>query len=384
MPAATFYPIGNADCIRIDLANSKKILFDYANTRDPGDEEDQRCDLPSELRDDLRKAGRDSYDVVAFTHLDWDHYVGATELLFFEHIAEYQKPVEGQPRIRMNILWVPAAVITEQLNRDADTEAKAIQREARARFRAKKGIRIFSRPERLREWCKKNDVDFEERRHLVTDAGQLAPEFSLAEDGAEFFVHSPFAVRQDEHKVEDRNGDALVMHVTFVVDGHSTRVFLAADADHSVLTDIVNVTEAKKNSSRLGWDLFKLPHHCSHRSLSSKDREGDKSEPEPQVARLFEHYGQTGCIVVSTSMPIPQKGSEADRKGADPPHRQAAAYYREDVVEDADDFLVTMQHPNETRPEPLVIEIGALGTKIKKAGRSAGFVAASSRPPRAG
>jgi hypothetical protein len=382
MHKVTFHNLGNADCISIDTASDKKILFDYAHMGDADDDEDLRCNLPAVLREDLGE--RDHYDVVAFTHLDRDHYARATEFFYFGHIKAYQGDVDGCRRIKMEVMWVPAAVITEKLKHDADAEAKAIQKEARERFKAKKGIRVFSRPDRLKKWCEDNEVDIDERRHLITDAGQLTPEFSIREDGVEFFAHSPFAVRQDGNTVEDRNCDALVMHATFVVDDHVTRLFLASDADHSVLTDIVKVTESKKNEVRLAWDLFKLPHHCSHHSLSSQERNGDKSVPEPKVERLFEHYGQTGAIVVSTSAPIPAKGSEEDKKGANPPHRQAANYYREDVVESSGDFKVTMEHPSQSRPEPLVIGIGPLGTMIKKATRSAGFVAATTRPPRAG
>jgi len=208
----------------------------------------------------------------------------------------------------MDMLWVPAAVITERLGHDAEVEAKAIQKEARERFKASNGIRVFSRPGRLQQWCDDNDVDLEKRRQLITDAGQLAPEFTLANDDAEFFVHSPFAVRQDENTVEDRNADALVMHVTFDVDGTQTKLFLASDVDHEVLADIVKVTEAKKNTPRLEADIHKLSHHCSYLSLGP-DKGDNKTKPALKVQRLFEHYAQEGCIVVSTSDTIPSKGA---------------------------------------------------------------------------
>jgi len=382
MHKVTFYNIGNADCIRIDVENGKRLLFDYAHMRDENDDDDARCDLPRALRDDL--GDRDNFDIVAFTHLDRDHYARATEFFYFDHIAKYQSDVDGETRIKMTEMWVPAAVITEALSTDADAEAKAIQKEARERFKAKSGICVFSAPKRLREWCERNDVDFDERKHLVTDAGRPAPGFSIDQDGVEFFVHSPFAVRQDECTVEDRNNDALVMHATFKVGGRETKLFLASDVKHDMLTDIVTITERKKRGARLEWDIFKLPHHCSHHSLSAALREGDKSVPELKVKRLFEDYGQDNCIVVSTSEPIPEKGSARDKKGANPPHRQAAAYYREDVVTDDEDFKVTMEHPSESDPAPLVIEIDGHGATVKKVRAAAAFVATTSRAPRAG
>ena len=84
-----------------------------------------------------------SFDVVAFTHLDKDHYNGATEFFYFDHIKKYQGDVNGLQRFTMSKLWVPSAIITEKLPATADEEAKAIQYEARERFKNKKGIRVF-------------------------------------------------------------------------------------------------------------------------------------------------------------------------------------------------------------------------------------------------
>jgi hypothetical protein len=42
----TFYPLGNADCCLIDLANGKKILFDFADKRDPNNNPEPQGELP--------------------------------------------------------------------------------------------------------------------------------------------------------------------------------------------------------------------------------------------------------------------------------------------------------------------------------------------------
>lgn len=360
MPKITFYPLGNADCILIDLQSEEKVLFDYAHTRDPDDADDLRCDLPTELRSTL--GDRDYFDVVAFTHLDKDHYTGATEFFYFEHIKKYQGDVDGKPRIKMTTMWVPAAVITEKLSADDDPEAKAIQKEARERFKAGKDIRIFSRPERLREWCEENSIDFDDVKRLVTNAGTLTPEFTLEEDGAEFFVHSPFAKRLDEETVEDRNEDSLLFHATFLCGDTETKAIFAADAPHDALADIVNITESKGNRERLEWHVIKLPHHCSYLSLGP-EKGDDKTEPVEEVKRLYEKYGQDAGIIVSTSNPIPEKGTD-DEKADDPPHRQAANYYRDAAREHKGTFKVTMEHPDSSSPQPLHIQICSGGHSL--------------------
>ncbi len=376
MHKVTFFPLGNADCCRIDLECGKKILFDYANTRDSEDEDDLRCDLAKELRDDLEDAGRNYYDVAAFSHLDKDHIKGSPDFFFLEHAKKYQ---DGD-RIKMRTMWVPAAMITEE--GPDDEEACILQAEARYRFKAGKGIRVFSRPERLRKWCEKNGIKLEERLSIITDAGQLAPEFVKDRDGVEFFVHSPFAKRLNENTVEDRNEDALLMHATFVVDHVETRFLLTSDATCEVLTDIVNITRKRKREDRLKWDIAKIPHHCSYLSLGPEKGE-DKTKPVKEVAWLYEEQGEANGIIVSSSKPMPKKGSKED-EDQNPPHRQAGNYYR-GVLDDPDDqFKVTMEHPKATKPEPLVIVIDASKATVKKQSARAPIVITSRPAPRAG
>ena len=382
MHKITFHNLGNADCIRLTLSNQRRVLFDYADCRDPSNRDDHRCDLPKQLREDLGQ--RDFYDVVAFTHLDKDHYQGATKFFHFDYIEAYQDDVEGKSRIKMRVVWVPAAVITEDLGCDANEEAKAIQKEARERFKSCSGVRVFSRPERLRAWCEENAIDLDERLDLITDAGELAPEFSEAEDEAEFFVHSPFAVKQDDQMIEDRNDDSLVMHVTLKSGTKITGLFLTSDVSDVILSEIVQVTEHNENKSRLEWDIFKAPHHCSYKALNSEEKGVDKTNPIPDVRRLLEDYSQKNCVVVSSSDAIPKKGDDHDtQKSPNPPHRQAANYYKEDVVFNSkNDFLVTMEHPSKSNPKPISIVVDQYIT-VKKAAAIV-VPAVSMRTPRAG
>jgi hypothetical protein len=108
------------------------------------------------------------------------------------------------------------------------------------------GIRVFSRPAQLKGWLKGEGLNIESRQQLITDAGQIIRGLSLAVDGVEFFVHSPFAKRLNETEVLDRNVDSLVVQATFVVEEAVTRVLLGSDLEHAAISDMVNVTRAKK------------------------------------------------------------------------------------------------------------------------------------------
>lgn len=377
MPKLTFYPLGNADSTLIELANGERILFDYANRRNPADKEDKRADLPTDLRKDL--GTRDYYDVVAFTHLDQDHYDGMTQFFFLDHDTAYQGKVDGKARIKINTMWVPAAVITEKMEEE---ESKVVQAEARYRLKQKKGIRVFSSPKRLEGWIKDNDMKLDDVRDFITDAGEIAPEFNLDDHGVEFFVHSPFATRQNDCELEVRNDDAIVMQATFREQSVETKLLLFADVNYDVIDDIVKQTKYHKKEVRLEWNIFKLPHHCSYTAIGPEKGE-EKTKPSDNVDWLFRTQGQNDGILVSTSKPIPKKGSDED-KDPQPPHRQAANFYRDIEKEKSGEFVVTMEHPSVSEPKALVVEIDRYGATVKKSQIYGAAAAASVRAPRAG
>jgi hypothetical protein len=160
VPQLTFYPLGNADCCLIDLASGEKLLFDYANLRDPDDSNDLRIDLEKALRENLEDVDRDYFDVVSFSHLDRDHIGRSSEFFHLEHAAKYQ----GGDRIKIKTLWVPAATILEE---GVEDEAQIIRAEARYRLKKGSGIRVFSRPDQLKKWLEGQGLTLESRQHGV-------------------------------------------------------------------------------------------------------------------------------------------------------------------------------------------------------------------------
>ncbi len=366
MHIVRFFPIGNADSCLIQLENGRRALFDFADMGDRDDPEDKRCDLEKELRACL---GDDKeIDVVAFTHLDTDHTKRATEVFELDHAEKYQ----GDDRIRIKTLWVPAAAILET---GVEGEAQTLRAEARHRFIEGKGIRVFSRPDQLDQFLIDRDIDPATRRNLISDAGTLCPEFGIEADGVEFFVHSPFAEHCDGELIV-RNTSALFMQATFKVQERLTRLILSADVEHGIIDDIVRVTRYHGNDERLIWDINNIPHHCSYLSLSDDKGDG-KTEPGERQKWLYETQGTDYSLIVSTSYPIPEEET------IQPPHREAAAYYKSVATKKRGQFVVTMEHPTKTNPKPLVIEISNSGYSIKKgAGGSASVL--SSAAPRAG
>lgn len=367
MPTVTFFPIGNADTCLIELDNDRRVLFDFADMRNRDEKDDKRCDLEKELRD--RLGGAKEIDVVAFTHLDTDHCKRATDVFWLEYAEKYQ----DDERIKIKTMWVPATAILEV---GIKGQARKLRAEARHRFLEGKGIRVFGRPDALDDFLVDNGIDPKKRRNLISDAGTLCPEFNLEADGVEFFVLAPFA----EHCEDDtykRNDTGIFMQATFQVEERLTRLILSADLPHAIIDDIVRVTRKHGHDDRLMWDINNVPHHSSYRSLAEEKGE-EKTEPGKRLKWLYETQGQDKGLLVSTSDPIP-----TDDESDQPPHRQAANYYK-GVAEDlGGKYLVTMEQPTEAKPKPLVIEIGSKGYSVKKIAGGAPAVI-SSATPRAG
>jgi hypothetical protein len=372
----TFHPLGDADCTRLDLADERKILVDYADMRNPSDAWDRRIDLPAELRADLRVAKRDYYDVVCFTHLDNDHCNGAGGFFWFDHAQKHQ----GEGRIKIRELWVPAAAILED---GLDDCARIIRQEARYRLKEGSGIRVFSRPIKLKGWLESNGLTLESRKDLITDAGNFVPGFSLTgPERVQFFIHSPFGWRQDNNELVDRNQDSVVFQATFLEGARETHALFMSDIDHESIEHIVTTSKRQENEDRLLWDIFKVPHHSSYTAIGP-EKGDDETKPTDEVKWLCEVQGRERHTMMSTSRSIPVKGSDED-KDVQPPHRQAAAYYKRVACAQDGQFKVTMDLPSSSKPKPTTIEISDRGARLLTVSATVGIASIVSTPARAG
>jgi hypothetical protein len=234
----------------------------------------------------------------------------------------------------------------------------------------------------LRAWMENKGIDFESRKHLIVDAGTLVPGFTKeGKAQTEFFVHSPFGWRQNDQTVIDRNENSIVMQVTFRENGHDSYALLGSDVNHESITEIVQISRKHGNEHRLQWDLMKLFHHCSYRSIGPEQGE-DETEATPDVKWLFETQGRSRAIIVSPSWPIPAKGSIED-EDCQPPHRQAANHHRRVAEKLNGQFTVTMERPSKTAPAAFAYEITTFGiSAVVEAPMIAAYAASST--PRAG
>jgi hypothetical protein len=376
-----FYPVANGDSSQIVLAGGRRILMDFCHREKSEDPNTPEIDLKKHLREELNQAKRNYYDVVAFSHADLDHIQGSTDFFWLEHAVKYQ----SDDRIRINELWVPAAMLLESADKDQQKdEFVLLRQEARHRLLEGKRILVFSKPPALMEWLvpklKERGEAANARDHLFIDAGTLVPGFTLDKDCVEFFCHSPFIKHCTEGDIV-RNSASLVFNVRFRADGAYYDYLAIGDTEWEDLEDIVRITRFHKRDDRLKWNLYNLPHHCSYKALSD-----DKGKEETVPKELIQYLllqGQKDAYIVSSSKPIP------DTKEAyvqiQPPHIQARKAYERYLNQvKGRGFLVTMEEPNASKPEPLTFEVTYAGIVWKRTSKIGAPAIISSVAPRAG
>lgn len=376
-----FYPVANGDTSQVVLGRGRRVLFDFCHRPNAESADTPEIDLKKRLKEELKAAGRDYFDVVAFTHADADHIMGSTEFFYLQHASKYQ----GKDRIKIRQLWVPAAMVLESASNDQQSaEFVILRQEARHRLLEGKDILVFSKPPELMDWLvpklKERGEPANARDHLFVDAGTLVPGFTLSVDGAEFFCHSPFIKHCEDGDVI-RNSAALVFNVRLMAGSNKFDYLEIGDAHWEDLEEIVRITKWHKNNDRLAWDLINIPHHCSYLSLS--DEKGEKeTEPKPGVKELL-LAGKQDAYIVSCSKPVVDVKESYDQ--VQPPHIQARKAYERHLKEvRGRKFLVTMEEPNATKPEPLVFDVTVGGVSWTKTGLIGAPAIVASRPSRAG
>jgi hypothetical protein len=377
MHQVIFYPVQNGDTSQIILSNGKRLLFDFRHLKSGESEEEPAIDLKKRLESELAGAKRDYFDVVALTHGDLDHISFSTEFFELLHLPGYQ----GNGRIKIKELWVPAAMLLEPSTNDQRRSEFVLWRqEARHRLKKGKGIRVFSNPAMLTTWLDKNDLTFESCQHLISNAGAIVPGFSIANDGVEFFCHSPFAKHVDEGK-DLRNDASLIFQVRFEIGGVQTNYLAVGDSTCEVLENIVDITNFYHRQDRLKWNLFNIPHHCSYYALNSEKGE-EETIPLPLVQELLLH-GQKDAYLVSSSKPIENTKAAYEQKL--PPHIQAKKCYEKYLTQvGGRRFITTMEEPIRQKPQPLEFHITSQGINLDNS-RNAGIPMIITSPaPRAG
>jgi len=368
-----FYPVGNGDTCQIILDNGRRILLDYRHKSRGVNEKIAEIDLKGTLQAELNAAQKNHIDVLAFTHADSDHIENSTDIFELDYAKKYQ----GDGRIKINTLWVPAAMLIETTTNEKQSEEFVIWRsEARHRLKEGYGIRVFSRPKAIEAWLNDNGLTVKSRSSLFVDAGEIVPGFSLDNDDVELFCHSPFIKHVDEAE-EIRNGAALIFNIRFTKNADPIDMLAVGDSTWEVMEDIISKSIVHHNEDRLAWDLFNIPHHCSYLALS--DEKGEKiTVPKSKLIELL-RLGKEGAYMVSSSNPIPDSLPAYDE--VQPPHIQTRKCYGKYLKEiGGSKFLVTMEYESVSSPKPIEFTINNSGLSLGKAAIGGAYITSKPSP----
>jgi len=104
----SFFPVSNGDSSQIVLVKTDKwLLFDFHHQKRSEEDGSTDFNLKKHLKEQLKTAKRDYYDVLALTHGDDDHIRNSADFFELRHAAKYQ----GGDRTKVSELWVPASII---------------------------------------------------------------------------------------------------------------------------------------------------------------------------------------------------------------------------------------------------------------------------------
>lgn len=261
---------------------------------------------------------------------------------------------------------------------DLCEDGGAIRREAKRRKKLfdekspesnRSGNRI-----RIIGYDKNNDYD-SNLHHIPGETvdtinGKRSPYLSL-------FIHAPFKsdlLRGQADK--DCNAASIVAQMSFsqAPQGSPVAQFIfGGDADHYVWEKVLEKSKQNGNESKLHWDLFLAPHHCSWSFFNDRPQEDN---PTPQDYALeFLDYGNTGGHIIASSKKI-------EDKKPNPPHFAAKEEYEKKVG--IARFKNTATHVDEKAPQPLVYLIDENGPRLQKKAITASESVLNVSIPRAG
>jgi hypothetical protein len=315
----------------LELSDGKKMLFDFADVK-TDEHGDKRWDIADEFDD------YDNFNVVMFTHAHEDHITGSAE--FFN--MEYSR--KNDDGVTIGELWLSSAFVTDTNCSCEDSEV--IRQEARERLKAGKAVKIFGHGKALSKWLETAKISEESVNHLIFHAGEnISHDLG---DEVSFFLHAPFSKDCDD--VDDKNDPSVVMQVRLDNAGRETNILITGDTPCDVIDDVVLKTQEKGNEEYLLWDLYDIPHHCSHTGLCKTfDKE---IIPTENVQWLLDQSGENAFMVASC-----KALADAD---SPPPSEEAEKAYNEYKKSDVT-FRITMEYPKSGTPESMIFTIDSRG-----------------------
>ena len=337
-----FWPVGTGDSTTILVSDDVICQVDINHVKAADSSDDPRYPVVDELVELLpRRKGRPYLAAYIATHHDLDHCGGFGDL---------------EERVLIGELWFTPRLVADIDGEDSDQlsdDAKALRDEAMRRLeKYRVGVDPFSGDRfRVVGYHESLEGDF---AHLDSDVVSVPGSEVSKVDGLplakdlRLFVHSPF---KDDMESDNRNRTSIGLQVTLKSGVEEGRALLLGDLDYEPVKRLLEVT-ADVNDKK--WDVLLAPHHCSKTVMY--ERVNGRDLLRRDVLDLLEEAKADSGWVVSSSEQIPGKNSAGDN----PPHAKAKNRYSE-ICET---FLCTGEHPDATKPTPIIFEVDHRGVSF--------------------
>ncbi len=368
----TLYPVANGDMTLIRLDNGQTILTDIYIRGAADDPDDDTPDVAGDLRDrlDRDQQGRLYVDGFLLSHPHEDHITGLKKHF---HLGPPDEWSEKADKILIREMW-SSPVVFRRAGHNGEClceDAKAWAAEARRRvqrFRddgldTVEGDRILIMGE-----------DIEGKTDQILDIViKLNDAFTACNrveaNAFEARLLAPLPPIDDDDEDTLRHNQSSVI-VRFSLTGGDIadrcRLLTGGDAEVAIWNRLWE-NHGDTNADWLTYDILRVPHHCSWRSLSF-DRWSELGEDVKvdEPARNALSQTRRGALIVASCKPI-----KADDDN--PPHERAKREYLDILDEDDDRFFCTDEYWDQKKV-PLEFEVKASGI-VRKIGAVAKIAA---------
>lgn len=342
-----FWPVGTGDSTTICVNDETVIQVDLHNLAAADDDDDPRTPVVDRLVKLLPKRnGKPYLSLFILTHPDKDHCLGFKEL---------------RGKVTIGELWFSPRIFREH-NAELCDDAKDFRKEAKRRVKktideggevgSGDRVRILGYSDLLEEDDYKRFPA--ERLHRP---GDTVTEIDGEDRSDEFsaFIHAPF---KDDSVACERNETSVGVQVELVQGEHTGQALLLGDLSYPSVRRVFDESDSHENSSRLKWDVFLAPHHCSKSVMYWKDEGEEKAKLKQDILDDIEEAAEEIGYIIASCDEIPS----SNNKGDNPPHAKAKARYEEIAPTG---FLCTCEHPDTDAPEPIVFELTENGFEYK-------------------
>lgn len=352
-----YYPVGNADCSLVKLANGKTILIDCCFREITKDDKgnptiyDVKADLLSELR---KKNGHPYVDLFINTHPHEDHIIGFEKHFYCGKPEDYDDEKDAE-KIIIGELWVTPKTLTN----DVAEKLSCLRKEAKRRRKLYDDnvqyVGDYGNYLHIIGYDK--DKEFDKRYGYVP--GQIVEKINGGNlQWLEIFIHAPFKEDVETSKdKDDKNIISIVMQFGFKIEDVKDivcKAIFAGDAEHPVWTHIL---ENNTDKDRLKWNILLAPHHCSWTFFNSTSNKDEIVEAANKILTDYQ-IGSNAHIIASSE--------EIKDNENDPPCYKAMKKYKGKLKNESNFFCTAITNKDEKSiPKPVVYVIGRFGKLLK-------------------